>query len=116
LRAAEAILDREDQRLRPDDRLRRARGRFDVTRLRGDDDQIARTRVRRRRRRIHPYGAVARGAFDAQAVRPNRIDVLAPAVDCPDFVSRAGEQPGVHRAHRAATDDRDLHRGFTARA
>jgi len=78
-------------------------------RLGGDDHQVANARVRRARRCVYLYGAVAGRALDAQSVLADRLDVLAPGVARPHFVARGGEQSGVHGPHRSSTDDGDFH-------
>ena len=40
----------------------------------------------------------------------DRLDQVLAAVDRPDLVAGTRQEPGVHRAHRAGADDRDLHR------
>jgi hypothetical protein len=82
---------------------------LDVHCLRREHHEIALAGVLRIGRGVELDGAVARGAFQAQAVAAHRLDVLAPGVDRPDFVAGGGEQPGVHRAHRTGSDDGDLH-------
>src|SRR4051812_3817013 len=53
-------------------------------------------------------GAIARCAFEAQALRAHRVDVRAPAVDRPDFVAGGSEESGVDRPHRSRADDGDF--------
>jgi hypothetical protein len=106
---AQAVLDREDQRVRPDERTRRLGGRRNVHCLGCDDDQLGLARLSRIGRGLDPDDPVAARPLDTQAALADRIDVLLPPVDGPDLVAGATEQATVHRAHRAGADDGDLH-------
>ena len=109
VRAAEAVLDREHQRVRPDQRSRSLGRGLDVHRLGREDHELRLADLGRVGRRLDRDDAVAARALDPQAALADRLDVLLPEVDRPDLVSGAAEQPRIDRAHRAGADDRDLH-------
>jgi len=109
LGATEPVLDRQHDRLGADERPHRSRRRLDIVRLRRDHDQVADARLGRVGSRADPDRPVAARPLDAETVRADRLDMLVPAVDCPDLVSRVAENSGVHRSHRTCPDDRDLH-------
>jgi hypothetical protein len=87
-------------------RLRRL---LDMHRLGREDREVAGAGVRRVRCGVDAHGAIARGALEAKAVGPYRVDMCLPAVDGPDLVSRIAEQRRVDASHRTATYNRNLH-------
>src|SRR5262249_16572739 len=74
----------------------------DLHRLGGEDHQVAGAGLGGVRGRVYAHRAIARGAFHAQPMGADRVHVLAPAVDRPDFVPGRANHPGVHGAHRPA--------------
>src|SRR5262249_27847463 len=66
LDAAQAVLDRQDDGLRTDQRRRRAGRVLDLARFRGDDEQVDLPGIARVRAGLHAHDAVAAGAGDAQ--------------------------------------------------
>ena len=109
VRAAEAVLDREHQRVRPDQRSRSLGRGLDVHRLGRQDHELRLAGLGRVGRRLDRDDAVAARPLDPQAALADRLDVLLPDVDRPDLVSGAAEQARIDRAHRAGADDCDLH-------
>ena len=107
--APEAVLDRQDDGVGPDQRRRVSRGGLDVPRLGRDHDELADADLGRVGGRVDADRALPAGALDGQPVRVDRVDVLRPDVERPDLVPGVAEDPGVHRAHRPGADDRDLH-------
>ncbi len=107
---AEAVLNRENERSGSDERARGLGGRSHVERLGGDDDELGLTGLAGVGRCPKADDPIAARALDAEAMFADRVDVRDPAIDRPDFVPGTPEQPGVDGAHRAGSDDRDLHR------
>ena len=107
--AAEAVLDGDDDGVRSEQRPRALGGLLDVPRLGRDDDEVDGAGLSGVGRRLEANGPIPARALHAQPLLADRVDVLSPGVDRPDLVSPVGEQPGVHRAHRADADDCYLH-------
>ncbi len=110
VRAAEAVLDREHERRGADERTRAFGCGRRVHRLRRQHDQLGLARIGRVRGGVDPDGPVAARTLDPQPAVTDRLDQVLAAVDRPDLVAGTRQEPGVHRAHRAGADDRDLHR------
>ena len=84
---------------------------LDVLRLGGDHPHVAGAGVGRARTDVEVVDHErAAGAGDREAAAGDGVDVLRPGVDRPHLVPGLAEQGGVHRAHGARPDDRDLHR------
>ena len=116
VRRAEAVLDREHDGVVAEERSCGRGGVADVRRLRGDHDALDGADPGRVRPRLELDDAVAARALDAEAVLPDRGDVLVPRVDDDHVVARGGEQRRVDGAHRPGADDGDAHRDRRQRA
>src|SRR3990172_6904571 len=107
LRVVEPVLQREPRRAvrEPSERTR---GRLRIVRLRRDEDEV---RVfdpgdGRRDLRVSDEGRFPR---DAEAGAADRVRVFLPAHE--RHAVPAGEEPAEEAAHRARTEDDDVHRG-----
>src|SRR5947208_1242616 len=113
VRAAEAVLDRQDGRFFLEQCFCRFGGGGDMHRFRRQDHEITGADFFGLISGVNAHGAIAGRAFDAQTFLAHGVDVLAPGVDRPDLVAGGGEEARVHRAHRARSDDHNLHKSGT---
>ena len=110
--AAEAVLDGQDGCRRFGDLESQGGCGSHTVVLGRDDDQIAVSDDTAVHDRFQLHCSVAAGAFDAQALGIDRIDMGGPCIDGDDVVpALIGEQRRIDGAHGANADDCDFHVG-----
>ncbi len=107
--AAEAVLDREHDRVGAEERGCGTSSSLDIHRLGRDDDEVGDSHLLNARRGADRDGPITACSGNAKPAPADGVDVLLPRVDGPDLVAGRGEKPGVDRAHRAGAEDGDLH-------
>ena len=106
----QAVLQRDDEAVRPEQMPDPLDGLAGVLRLHREQHALERIReLVRGVRALRPEAVDAPPAVDPEARRPERLDVLAVRVDERDVLA-AHRQPGARQAaDRARSDDRDPH-------